>query len=126
MITAIVIDDNKDAVAVFCEFLQIRGIEIIGSGYDGNQAVELYEKLRPDIVFVDVMMGRYDGFYALEKIRENHPNAFVVMVTADMTTVTQDRLNELKASATIYKPYDIDEVMRVVCKLVLHKSPTKN
>jgi two-component system, chemotaxis family, chemotaxis protein CheY len=117
-IMAIVVDDDKDTASVFSEFLQLKGIEVIGTGYDGMDAVELYKKLKPDVVFLDVMMDRYDGFYALEKIREMDHYAIVIMVTADLTKDTDKRLTELGASAIIYKPYDIDQIIQTVNKLV--------
>jgi two-component system, chemotaxis family, chemotaxis protein CheY len=116
--TAIVVDDDKDNVSVFSEFLQLKGMEVIGTGYDGREAIELCKKLKPDVVFLDVMMDRYDGFYALEKIREIEQNTVVIMVTADLTKDTEDRLNKLDASAIIYKPYDIDQIIQTVNKLV--------
>lgn len=116
-ITAIVIDDDKDTVSVLCDFLQIKGIKVIGRGYNGLDAVEIYKKLRPDAVFLDVMMETYDGLYGLEKIREIQPDANVIMVTADMTNDTHDKLVALDASAIIYKPYDINEIMHILNKL---------
>lgn len=116
-ITAIVIDDDKDTVSVLCDFLQIKGIKVIGRGYDGLEAVEIYKKLRPDAVFLDVMMEEYDGIYGLEKIKEIRRDAIVIMVTADMTVSTHDKLITLDASAIVYKPYDINEIMHVLGKL---------
>jgi len=116
-ITAIVIDDDKDTVSVLCDFLQIKGIKVIGRGYNGLEAVEIYKKLRPDVVFLDVMMDEYDGMYGLEKIKEIHPEAIVIMVTADMTVITHDTLIALDSSAIIYKPYDINEIMHILGKL---------
>lgn len=123
-ITAIVIDDDKDTVSVLCDFLQIKGINVIGRGYDGLEAVELYKKLRPDVVFLDVMMERYDGIYGLEKIKESHKDANVIMVTADMTVSTHDKLITLDASAIVYKPYDINEIMRLLEKLSTMRKAT--
>lgn len=116
-ITAIVIDDDKDTVSVLSDFLMIKGIKVIGRGYDGLEAVEIYKRLKPDAVFLDVMMETYDGLYALEKIREIHNDALVIMVTADLTSDTHDRLLRLNASAIIYKPYDINEIMHILNKL---------
>ncbi|HJW20428.1 MAG TPA: response regulator [Candidatus Nitrosotalea sp.] len=116
-ITAIVIDDDKDTVSVLSDFLLIKGIKVIGRGYDGLEAVEIYKRLRPDAVFLDVMMETYDGLYALEKIREMQNDAIVIMVTADLTNDTHERLLELNASAIIYKPYDINEIMHILNKL---------
>lgn len=116
-ITAIVIDDDRDTVSVLCDFLQIKGIKVLGSGYDGLEAVELYKKFRPDSVFLDVMMEGYDGLYALEKIKEIKSDVIVIMVTADLTVSTHDKIIALDASAIIYKPYDINEIIRILNRL---------
>lgn len=117
IVSVIVIDDDRDTASVLSEFLQIKGMKVIGKGHDGMEAVEIYQKLRPDIIFLDVMMERYDGFYALEKIREIQPDAIVIMVTADITKDTHERLSELNASAVLYKPYNINEIMYTINKL---------
>ncbi len=116
-ITAIVIDDDKDTVKVFSEYLQIMGIRVVGKGYDGQDAIDMYKKFSPDVVFLDIMMDKYDGIYGLEKIKEVQPNAIVIMVTADMTRETEEKVTRLGASAIIYKPYDIDRVVQIVRKL---------
>ena len=112
------IDDDKDTVEVFSEYLQLKGIEVIGKGYDGKEAVDIFMKLKPDVVFLDVMMAGYDGFYALEKIKEIQNDATVIMVTADLTKDTQIRLSKLNASSIIYKPYNIEQIIQTVNKLV--------
>ena len=115
--SVIVVDDDRDTVEVFCEYLSIKGLDVLGKGYNGEDAVELYEKLKPDIVFCDVMMPQYDGFYALKKIRGIDPNAKVIMVTADMTSDTEEQLKELNATAVVYKPYEIDGIMDTIDKV---------
>ena len=118
MSTAIVIDDDKDTVSILSESLQLKGIEVIGTGYDGMEALELYNRLKPDVVFLDVMMDKYDGFYALEKIRAIDQDAVVIMVTADLTQETEARLNGLRASYVIFKPYDINRIVQLANKFV--------
>lgn len=117
MISVIVVDDDQDTVDVFCEFLKIKGLDVIGKGYNGEEAVKLYEKFKPDILFCDVMMPQHDGFYALEKIRNIDPNAKVIMVTADMTSDTEEQLTKLNASAVVYKPYEIDNIIEIINKV---------
>lgn len=114
MVKVIVVDDDVDTVEVFCEYLEIKDITVLGRGYDGKTAVELYEKLRPDIALLDVMMPEYDGFYALENIKQINPEAKVIMVTADLTADTEKKLKSLNASAVIYKPYEIDSVIDTI------------
>jgi two-component system chemotaxis response regulator CheY len=118
-ITAIVIDDDVDTVAFLCELLKMKGINVIGKGYDGMEAVKLFVKLRPTIVFLDVTMNDHDGFFSLEKIRKIEPDAIVILITGDLSEDTQKRLIELDASSIIYKPYDINEVIRQTNGLII-------
>lgn len=118
-ITAMVIDDDVDTVSVLSYFLKIKGITVIGEEYDGTEAVKTFKKIKPDVVFLDVIMDKHDGFYTLKEIREIQPDAIVILITADTTEETRQRLRKLKASAIIYKPYDINEVMDTANKLVL-------
>ena len=117
MISVIVVDDDRDTVEVFCEYLAIKDIKVLGRGYDGRAAVDLYKQHKPDVVLLDVMMPDYDGFYGLENIRKIDPNAKIIMVTADLTSDTEKKLIDLKASAMIYKPYEIDSVIETIEKV---------
>jgi DNA-binding NarL/FixJ family response regulator len=117
VVKVVVIDDDVDTVEVFCEYLEIKDIEVVGRGYNGKTAVELYEKLKPDIMLLDVMMPDYDGFYGLENIKKINPNAKLIMVTADLTYDTEKKLKMFNASAIIYKPYEIDSVIDTIHKV---------
>ncbi len=114
MVKVIVVDDDVDTVEVFCEYLEIKDITVVGRGYNGKTAVELYEKFKPDIALLDVMMPEYDGFFGLANIRQINPDAKVIMVTADLTADTEKKLKSLNASAVIYKPYEIDSVIDTI------------
>jgi two-component system chemotaxis response regulator CheY/two-component system response regulator (stage 0 sporulation protein A) len=116
-ITAIVTDDDKNTVDFFSEFLELKGINVVGKGYDGKQAVDLYVTLRPDVVFLDVMMDRFDGMYALEEIKKVDHYANVIMVTADLRQDTYVKLTNLNASAVIFKPFEMDAVMHAINNL---------
>ncbi len=122
MVSVIVIEDNVDSMGVLCEFLQIKDLDVIGRGKNGQDAIKLYNQLRPDAVIMDVMMPEFDGYYGLEGIKKNDPNATVVMVTADKTDVTRKKLMELNASAILYKPNDVNKIKPTVEKLVDKKS----
>lgn len=117
MTKVIVVDDDHDTVEVFCEYLAIKDIKVLGRGYNGKEAIELYQKFKPEVVLLDVMMPEYDGFYGLKHIREIEPNAKIIMVTADLTSDTEKKLQELRASAILYKPYEIDSVVDTIEKV---------
>lgn len=117
-VSCIVIDDDVSTADVFSEYLSIKGIDVLAVGYDAQSAVHLFVKKRPDIVFLDVMMDPLDGLYALEKIRSIDPNAKVIMVTADLRQDTDEKLHHLGASAIVFKPFEISEIMDAVDTLV--------
>jgi len=117
MIRVIVVDDDRDTVEVFTEYLSLKGIDVVAKGYNGKEAVELYKEYTPDITLLDVMMPEHDGFYGLQNIRRINPNAKVIMVTADLTSDTEKKMHELQASAILYKPYEIDSVVETIDKV---------
>jgi len=113
-LTAVVVDDDRATVQIFIDVLRMMDLEVLARGYDGKDAVRLYKKYSPNIIFIDIMMPEYDGFYALEEIRKFNPQAKVVAVTADSTDETAKRLKELNISAVIYKPYDRQDIKKVL------------
>ncbi len=110
-ISAIVIDDDTDIVELISEFLELANVQVLGKGYSGKDAVELYEKVRPDVVLLDIMMPDYDGFYALEKIRLFDTNAKILMVTADLRRDTLVRLTHIEGLEIVLKPFDFNKVL---------------
>lgn len=116
--TALVVDDDEDTVNLFTEFLEIYDVVVVGKAFDGNQATKIFRDMTPDIVFSDVMMPEYDGFYALENIKKMNPKAIMVMITGDVRADTVHKLETLGADAIIYKPFDMQAVMKTVNSLL--------
>ena len=114
MITVGVVEDNIDSLEVLCEFLKIKNLDVIWKGINGEEGIKLYNTLRPDVVIMDVMMPDYDGFHGLEGIKKVNPDAVVIMITADLTVDTEEKLTELNASAILYKPYDFDRIVSTI------------
>jgi len=56
-------------------------LEVVGEAVDGAQAVSAYDKLRPDLVLMDLRMPIKDGVWATAEIKSKHPNARVLMLT---------------------------------------------
>jgi len=121
MVSAIVVDDDLDTCDVLTDYLEIKQVQVLASGHNGKEAVDLYQKHNPDLVFLDIMMPEYDGFYALEKIKQLKPTANVIIITGDLTTETNNKLKSMKASAIIYKPFDIEKIMIIIKEVTAEK-----
>ena len=112
--TVLVVDDNSDVRSLLVELLELKNFKVVGTGRNGQDAVTLYEKLKPDITFLDVVMPITDGLYALDHIREMNSDAVVIMITTDLSKDTAKRLEDLRATAVVYKPFDIDDLVKIV------------
>ena len=81
-------------------------LELVGEASDGNEALSLCQKLRPDVVLMDLRMPNMDGLTAIEKLRVEQPNIAVVI----LTTFNEDDLmfRGLQAGAHGYLLKDTD------------------
>ncbi|MFD0419541.1 response regulator [Streptomyces sp. NPDC127108] len=90
------------------------GIEVVGSGGDGEEAVRLVAELSPDVVLMDLRMPRCDGAEATRRIRSQYPGTQVVV----LTTYADDEslFPALKAGARGYLTKDAggEEIVRAV------------
>ncbi len=80
--------------------------ELIGEASDGDEALSLCKKLKPDVVLMDLRMPNMDGLTAIEKLRVEQPNIAVVI----LTTFNEDELmlRGLQAGARGYLLKDTD------------------
>ena len=108
--SVIIIDDDEDTPRLFSELLQEYGIKVLANGYDGKSAISLYQKYTPDVTLVDIMMPNGNGFYAIRKILKINPDAKIIAVTADISTLTTEKIIALRIPL-IHKPFDIEMVI---------------
>ncbi len=115
MTNVLVVDDDNDTVDVLCEYLRLKGMNVVGSAQNGQEALKLYKELKPDIVLLDVWMPDFDGYFGLLKIREFDPDAKVVMVTASaFSDSKKNKLKSMGASDVICKPYETSDVIKTI------------
>jgi len=113
MVNVIVVDDDVDSAKVFAEYLEIKGINVVGMGHDGKEAVDLFKKLHPDIVILDMLMPEYDGKYAIDKIKKEDPNAKIIVVSG---YYDRYKLEENEVAAIFDKPYEINKILEAIKK----------
>ena len=114
MTSVIVIDDNEDIVYSMSELLEIYGINVVGKGYNGLEGVELYDKLRPDAVLLDLMMPEYDGLYALKEIRKIDPKSVILIVTGGSSPSMNSEVETLQPNKIILKPIDVNTLVEII------------
>ena len=95
----------------------MEGIDVVGNGYNGKEAFELYKQHKPDIIITDLKMPEYDGQYGIEKIKNEFPDAKIIAVSG----YTKDYLMNDKINAILDKPYDIHVLIELMEEISGHK-----
>lgn len=84
-ISVLVADDHPLVRAVVSDLLDAAdGMSVVGQATDGREALDLAEKLRPDVVLMDVNMPAMSGIEATRLLTEQHPARTVLMFSADV------------------------------------------
>jgi DNA-binding NarL/FixJ family response regulator len=98
-------------------------IEVVGQASDGSQAVELAQKLDPDVVLMDVSMPVLDGFEATREIRSGSEGIRVLMLTGSNSRADVDRSREAGASGYVTKDRIASELVTAIVEVTRRRLP---
>lgn len=107
--TILTADDDPQLLRLITRNLQLEGYEVLPVS-DGQQALEQIEQKSPDVVLLDVMMPRMDGFTVCHKVRE-FSSVPIIIVTARGQDQEKVRGLDLGADDYLTKPFSVDELL---------------
>ena len=105
----LVVDDEKNIVDIIKYNLKKEGYDVITAS-DGEEAIKLNEEYEPDLILLDLMMPKLDGYAACRKIREKYDTP-IIMLTARAEEVDKVLGLELGADDYVTKPFGTRELM---------------
>ena len=114
-IKAIVIDDDLDVRDVFVDLLKMYEINVVGTGSNAIEAIELYMTHNPDFVFMDYLMPTHNGLYGAQKIREFDPYARIILVSG---SYFENGAHANLVNAILEKPISIKDVLNTINKMI--------
>ena len=77
----IIVDDDYLVVNSLKTIVESTGINVVGLGYSGAEAIELFQKYKPDLVLMDIRMKDMTGIEATESIMKKDPKAKILLIT---------------------------------------------
>lgn len=110
----LIVDDNDLMRALLRTILRSKQYDVIGEAGNGVDALELAERLRPDIICLDILMPEIGGLEALETIKTLYPQIVVVMVTGSPSVDNVREAIQGGASGFIIKPFNAGKVLDTV------------
>jgi DNA-binding response OmpR family regulator len=105
----LIVDDDKNICELLEYHLKNEGYEVYKS-LDGNDAIEKFKKIKPDLALLDIMLAGIDGWQVCREIRKISEIP-IIMITSKSETFDKVLGLELGADDYIVKPFDTKEVL---------------
>ena len=114
----LVVDDDEVIRQLIAVNLTLEGFEVV-TAVDGRECLEKVAEVHPDVITLDVMMPRLDGWVTATQLRRNPETSGikVVLITARAQEDDRDRGRQIGVDAYLTKPFDPAEMIRVVREL---------
>jgi len=118
MSKVLIVDDAAFMRMMLKDILSNNGYEVVGEASNGNEAVEKYEQLSPDLVTMDITMPQCDGISALKQIIGKNPSAKVIMCSAMGQQAMVIESIQAGAKDFIVKPFQPPRVLESIKKVL--------
>src|SRR6267142_4151182 len=109
----LLIDDEADVQYSFQRIFNSPEVELTTAS-SGEERLKIIPRLKPDLVIMDVRMGRITGLETLRRIRQIDSRLLVILMTAYATTQTAIEALKLGAYDYLLKPFDVSKLKEVV------------
>ncbi|MCX7703502.1 MAG: response regulator transcription factor [Planctomycetota bacterium] len=122
MVKVLVVEDELSILMGMKDNLQMEGYEV-ATATDGQKALELVERFKPDLIILDIMLPKVDGFEICRRVREQKSQAGIIIVSVKKSASDKVYGLELGADDYITKPFSLVEFLARV-KAVLRRRGT--
>ncbi len=111
----LVVDDDENIREILKDLLTASGHQVSLSG-NGEEALEIFFKQDPDLVFTDLGMPGISGWEVNRRIKEIHPDKPVVIVSGWGTQLSQEEVRNSKVDLIVPKPFTLDQITEVASR----------
>lgn len=111
----LLVDDEDDFLKTLTQRLEVRGLKVTGATR-GEEAVDLVDKQEFDAIVIDLAMPGMDGLETLKQIKENHPEAEIIMLSGQGSIKKSTEAMKLGAEDFLEKPVDIQELLKKIAE----------
>lgn len=112
-----IVDDNDMMRAILRGMLRGEAFDVVGEARNGVLAVDLADRLKPDIICMDVMMPEKNGLEAMVEIKAARPETQIIMITSSADPETVQDAIQNGAAGFIIKPFNAARVLDTLEKV---------
>lgn len=119
MANLLIVDDEADVREFAANFFRKRKINV-STAESGEQSLDVLDKVKPDLILLDIKMSGIDGIETLKRLKEKDKDIKVIMVTGRKPDDQEafDKCRQLGALDYIHKPLELEELERIVLKSI--------
>ncbi len=114
MTRLVVADDAPFIREIVRQVVEGTGISLVGEASDGQEAIEVAARLKPDVILMDIIMPRKSGVEASREILQSNPKIKIIAFSTADQEVMVMRALEAGCCSYIVKPFQGDELVRVI------------
>ncbi len=123
--TVVVADDDDVTRGLLRQLLRQCHLQVIGEARDGKQALEIFRKLKPQIMFLDVQMPEMNGLETLAAIRTEDSDAIVIIITGSATSAVVKSAIDARADGIIAKPFSAAKILKEINRCLTRTTQKK-
>jgi two-component system, chemotaxis family, chemotaxis protein CheY len=112
--TVLLCDDARFSRSMMAEIISEAGFEVVGQAANGEQALEQYHRLHPDLVILDIVMPDMNGLDVVRALHRLDPGVRIVMCSAMGAQHLMDEAAAAGARGYIVKPFSESRVLEVL------------
>jgi DNA-binding NarL/FixJ family response regulator len=113
-VRCLVADDHPALLQAVCDYLEAKGLTVVGTAPDGERAVALATETQPDVALVDFRMPRMSGIELIGRLLDTSPDTEIVVYTADADEALARSALGAGASAVLLKESPLDDLVRAI------------
>jgi two-component system chemotaxis response regulator CheY len=115
----LIVDDSPLIHSLLRKTLEKNGHEVCGDAKNGKEAVELFQKLNPEVIFMDITMPIMDGMEASKNIKTINPKANIIMLSAMGDEEIREEAKNLGIDIFLKKPFNDYMIISAISKVVV-------
>jgi CheY-like chemotaxis protein len=115
----IIAEDEEANFLLLAEYLEPTAIQVIHAG-DGNEILEILQKIEPDIILLDMKMPKMSGFEVISKIRQMNKSVPIIAQTAYTMVGDKDKIIQAGCNDYISKPIEEEKLIEKMSKYLNH------
>lgn len=113
----LIVEDEPDLVLMLKARLESEGYEVY-SAYDGIEGIKKTKKIKPDVILVDIMMPKLDGYSMAQRLKEDDSTTSIPIIVVTIKETMKDLFTKMGINHYFTKPFKTEELLDAIKRVM--------